>query len=189
MSVFLFISIFQVFLFQNNNPQSFFILLSFHIWQMWSFATLTFYPIYKCINSMVIFVCLFLQISYVLKILILFIFLYFTSILIFVVFVYISLCILQVSQFNFNMCLIESYINFSHFFFCNFHIFSIFEFCLQTKFALCILQVCQFIVYICLFHTSYLSLFYTTAIWGLEILHLKVRIFATKVASRQNSVN
>ena len=37
-------------------------------------------------------------------------------------------------------------------------------------------------------HTSYLSFFYTTAIWGLEILHLKVRKFATKVASRQNSV-
>ena len=30
--------------------------------------------------------------------------------------------------------------------------------------------------------------FYTIAIWGLEILHLKVPKFATKVASRQNSV-
>ena len=29
-------------------------------------------------------------------------------------------------------------------------------------------------------HTWYLSLFYTTAIWGQEILHLKVRKFATK---------
>ena len=32
-------------------------------------------------------------------------------------------------------------------------------------------------------------LFYTTAIWGVEILHLKVRRFETKVASRKNSVN
>ena len=38
-------------------------------------------------------------------------------------------------------------------------------------------------------HTSYLSFFYTTAILGVEILHLKVRKFATKVALRQNSVN
>ena len=38
-------------------------------------------------------------------------------------------------------------------------------------------------------HTSYLSFFYTTAIWGVEILHLKVRKFATKVASRQSIVN
>ena len=36
-------------------------------------------------------------------------------------------------------------------------------------------------------HICHLS--YTTAIWGVEILHLKVRKFATKVASRQNSVN
>ena len=40
---------------------------------------------------------------------------------------------------------------------------------------LCILHICHF--------------FYTTTIWGLKILHLKVRKFATKVASRQNSVN
>ena len=38
------------------------------------------------------------------------------------------------------------------------------------------------IPHICLF-------FYTTAIWCVEILHSKVRKFATKVASRQNSVN
>ena len=31
--------------------------------------------------------------------------------------------------------------------------------------------------------------FYTTVIWEVKILHLKVRKFATKVASRQNSVN
>ena len=31
--------------------------------------------------------------------------------------------------------------------------------------------------------------FYTTTIWGLKILHLKVRKCTTKVASRQNSVN
>ena len=31
-------------------------------------------------------------------------------------------------------------------------------------------------------HTWYLSLFYTTAIWGQEILHLKVRKFATKLS-------
>ena len=30
---------------------------------------------------------------------------------------------------------------------------------------------------------------YTTAIWGQEILHLKVRKFGTKVVSQQNSVN
>ena len=30
--------------------------------------------------------------------------------------------------------------------------------------------------------------FYTHIFWGLEILHLKVRKFATKIASRQNSV-
>ena len=38
-------------------------------------------------------------------------------------------------------------------------------------------------------HTSYLSLFYTTTIWGLRILHLEVRKCSTKVVSRQNSVN
>ena len=32
-------------------------------------------------------------------------------------------------------------------------------------------------------------IFYTTKIKGLEILHLKLRKFATKVASQQNSVN
>ena len=38
--------------------------------------------------------------------------------------------------------------------------------------------------------TTYLSLFfYTPAYWGLEILHLKVRILASRVASRQNSAN
>ena len=31
-------------------------------------------------------------------------------------------------------------------------------------------------------HTSYLPFFYTTAIWGQEILHLKVRKFATKLS-------
>ena len=31
--------------------------------------------------------------------------------------------------------------------------------------------------------------FYTTTFWGLKILHSKVRKFATKIASRQNSVN
>ena len=31
--------------------------------------------------------------------------------------------------------------------------------------------------------------FYTTTIWGLKILHLKVRKCTAKVASRQNSVN
>ena len=40
-----------------------------------------------------------------------------------------------------------------------------------------------------IYHTSYLSFFYTTTFWGLEILHSKVRKFATKIASRQNSVN
>ena len=30
---------------------------------------------------------------------------------------------------------------------------------------------------------------YTTAVWGVKILHLNVRKFATKVVSRQNSVN
>ena len=38
-------------------------------------------------------------------------------------------------------------------------------------------------------YTWYLSFFYTTTFWGLEILHSKVRKFATKIASRQNSVN
>ena len=38
-------------------------------------------------------------------------------------------------------------------------------------------------------HTSYLSFFYTTTFWGLQILHSKVRKFAIKIASRQNSVN
>ena len=37
-------------------------------------------------------------------------------------------------------------------------------------------------------HTWYLSFFYTHIFWGLEILHSKVRKFATKIASRQNSV-
>ena len=36
-------------------------------------------------------------------------------------------------------------------------------------------------------HTWYLSFFYTTTFWGLQILHSKVRKFATKIASRQNS--
>ena len=36
-------------------------------------------------------------------------------------------------------------------------------------------------------HISHI--FYTTTIWGVEILHLKVRKFATRDASRQNSVN
>ena len=36
-------------------------------------------------------------------------------------------------------------------------------------------------------HTQYLSFFYTFS--GLKILHSKVRKFATKIASRQNSVN
>ena len=35
----------------------------------------------------------------------------------------------------------------------------------------------------------YFHLFYTTTFWGLKILHSKVRKFATKIASRQNSVN
>ena len=39
----------------------------------------------------------------------------------------------------------------------------------------CILHICHF--------------FYTTTIWALKILHLKVHKCATKVASRQNSVN
>ena len=38
-------------------------------------------------------------------------------------------------------------------------------------------------------HTSYLSFFYTNTFWGLEILLSKVRKFATKICSRQNSVN
>ena len=38
-------------------------------------------------------------------------------------------------------------------------------------------------------HTWYLSFFYTSEFWSLEILHSKVRKFATKIASRQNSVN
>ena len=38
-------------------------------------------------------------------------------------------------------------------------------------------------------HTSYLSFFLHNRNLGLEILHLKVRKFATKVASRQNSIN
>ena len=33
------------------------------------------------------------------------------------------------------------------------------------------------------------NLFYTTAIWGVEILHLKVHKFATKVVLRQISIN
>ena len=40
--------------------------------------------------------------------------------------------------------------------------------------------ICFTIPHIC-------HLFYTTAIWGLEILHLKVRKFPTKIASRQKS--
>ena len=44
-----------------------------------------------------------------------------------------------------------------------------------------ILRIEKAILHICHF-------FYTTAIWGLEILHLKVRKFATIVASPQNSV-
>ena len=38
-------------------------------------------------------------------------------------------------------------------------------------------------------HTSYLSFFYTNTLSGLEILLSKVRKFATKICSRQNSVN
>ena len=38
-------------------------------------------------------------------------------------------------------------------------------------------------------HTWYLSFFYIHTFSGLEILHSKVRKFATKIASRQNSVN
>ena len=38
-------------------------------------------------------------------------------------------------------------------------------------------------------HTSYLSFFYTHTFSGLKILHWNVRKFATKIASRQNSVN
>ena len=41
----------------------------------------------------------------------------------------------------------------------------------------------------CYNHTWYLSFFYTSKFWSLEILHSKVRKFATKIASRQNSVN
>ena len=35
----------------------------------------------------------------------------------------------------------------------------------------------------------FVTFFYTTTIWGLKILHLKVCKCATRVASRQNSVN
>ena len=38
-------------------------------------------------------------------------------------------------------------------------------------------------------HTWYLSFFYTHTFSGLKILHSKVRKCATKIASRQNSVN
>ena len=38
-------------------------------------------------------------------------------------------------------------------------------------------------------HTWYLSFFYTHTFWGLQIVHSKVRKFATKMDSRQNSVN
>ena len=54
----------------------------------------------------------------------------------------------------------------------------------------------RFLVYLlqkfelCFFatHTWYLSFFYTHIFWGLEILHSKVRKFATTIASRQNRV-
>ena len=38
-------------------------------------------------------------------------------------------------------------------------------------------------------HTSYLSFFYTHTFSGLKTLHWKARKFATKIASRQNSIN
>ena len=50
-------------------------------------------------------------------------------------------------------------------------------------------QILDFHNWIQRINTSYLSFFYTTAIWCMEILHLKVRKSATKVASRQNSIN
>ena len=56
-------------------------------------------------------------------------------------------------------------------FWCN----RILTFFTRENYSIIILHICHII--------------YTTTIWGLKILHLKVRKCATKVASRQNSVD
>ena len=69
------------------------------------------------------------------------------------------------------------------------HIFSLFqkdkEFCPEERNEM----VCYVCAKVCNGHTSYLSFFYTHTFSGLKILHSKVRKFATKIVSRENSVN